>query len=132
AARLFSSVTSPSTFKWAAHIGTAVAANSTRNMDRRLRIGSVLQVFSRAGGETSPADRGDQEADAFRSLYLPTRKSSFRRSLFLSFLLLIGSVALGQSDRRLDATQLLQQGDIALRLGNSEEALELYTNAIQM
>ncbi|MCU0320384.1 MAG: hypothetical protein MUE88_09965, partial [Flavobacteriales bacterium] len=37
-----------------------------------------------------------------------------------------------QLDRRLEALQAIQQGDMLLRLGNSEQAYILYTNAIQM
>lgn len=40
--------------------------------------------------------------------------------------------AIGQLNNRLDAIQSIQQGDIQLRLGNSEQALLAYTNAIQM
>ncbi|MDQ3100368.1 MAG: hypothetical protein M3R08_03200 [Bacteroidota bacterium] len=49
-------------------------------------------------------------------------------------LLLAASLSLvlhGQLSNRLDAIQFIQQGDIALRMGNSELALLHYTNAIQ-
>jgi tetratricopeptide (TPR) repeat protein len=58
--------------------------------------------------------------------------NSLLRPLVL-LLFALASVALhAQLDRRLEALQAIQQGDMLLRLGNSEQAYILYTNAIQM
>jgi tetratricopeptide (TPR) repeat protein len=54
------------------------------------------------------------------------------RLLHLLFALLPALAVHAQINNRLDAVQLIQQGDMLLRLGNSEQALLQYTNAIQM
>ncbi len=63
--------------------------------------------------------------------FLPTivRSSQY---VIVALLLLSNALVHGQADRRLDAIQALQQGDMLVRLGNSERALEHYTNAIFM
>ena len=52
--------------------------------------------------------------------------------LLLAAVWLLPIASPGQLNNRLDAIQAIQQGDIKLRLGNSELALLAYTNAIQM
>jgi len=53
------------------------------------------------------------------------------RNLLLSSLLLLAFPAVhAQFNHRLDAIQEIQQGDIQLQLGNSEQALLRYTTAI--
>ncbi|MDQ3102054.1 MAG: tetratricopeptide repeat protein, partial [Bacteroidota bacterium] len=94
-----------------------------------------LAIFFRRAGETRAALYFDQEAKACFPQHLPTAKSGSSRLPLL--LLLIATVFFSitgsaQVDNRLDANYVIQQGDVALRMGNSEKAYEHYTNAIQM
>jgi tetratricopeptide (TPR) repeat protein len=86
----------------------------------------------RRNGETIPGFFGDQARTCTTGIDLSTAGRSWRLPLVLALLLVLPFMAQAQADRRLDALQLIQQGDIALRLGNSERALEHYTNAIQL
>jgi tetratricopeptide (TPR) repeat protein len=52
--------------------------------------------------------------------------------ILLAALWLLPCTSSAQLNNRLDAIQAIQQGDMQLRLGNSEQALLAYTNAIQM
>lgn len=64
-----------------------------------------------------------------------TRSTMALNTLLRALVVLLFSQAsmalLAQLDRRLDALQAIQQGDMLLRLGNSEQAYIQYTNAIQ-
>lgn len=56
---------------------------------------------------------------------------SLLRPLVVLIHVLASMTLQAQLDRRLEALQAVQQGDLQLRLGNSEQAYILYTNAIQ-
>ena len=56
---------------------------------------------------------------------------SIVRYFALALLLATGTLACAQINNRLESVQLIQQGDMQLRMGNSEQALLHYTNAIQ-
>ena len=49
------------------------------------------------------------------------------RSILLMLVLALPLACGAQFSNRLDAVQWVQQGDMQLRLGNSEQALRLYT-----
>jgi tetratricopeptide (TPR) repeat protein len=100
-----------------------------------VNIDAGFDVLSGAGGETSRSHRADQGMKAIFRLEIRTVACGLRRHFFpiLFILFLIAPIGVSaQADNRLDAIQLLQKGDLALRLGNSEEAYMHYTNAIQL
>ena len=99
-----------------------------------VNIGAGIDVLFRREGETISACPIDQAMNTGFRQEIPTALCGLRRPVFLILIsvFLLPITVLGQQNIRLDAIQLLQKGDLALRLGNSEEAYLHYTNAIQL